>query len=245
MEYVQNGADGNAVPLKLIVPVTATPPVPMLTEPANAVEPAVIDDDVPNPEATVGSASTLKTEPIVASARESLHKPLLAESKKPLAAIERKPDVPDEIPLVPVKEVEPVILAAVILPEVLIVLVHPGIVPLEPNKYPLAPITRLVSVLVVLAYKMSPIPNEFGNTTPPLMLVAVPDFPITLTVIAEPPLRADSVALTNFAAVNNPLDSPSTLVDVSTVAQVELSFEVSRIVVTEPGCVAKEIIQVS
>jgi hypothetical protein len=55
----QNGVEGNAVPLKLIVPVLATPPVPTFTDPAKGVDPAVTLGLVPNPDAMVGRASTL------------------------------------------------------------------------------------------------------------------------------------------------------------------------------------------
>jgi len=60
----QWGADGNAVPLKVIVQV-ATAVVPMVTAPENGVDPAMIAG-VPAPQAeTPGSASALSVTPDV------------------------------------------------------------------------------------------------------------------------------------------------------------------------------------
>lgn len=58
------GTFGNAVPLKFTTPVVATPPVPTLMDPASGVLPATIEGDVPKPDAIVGNASTLNTDPI-------------------------------------------------------------------------------------------------------------------------------------------------------------------------------------
>src|SRR5262245_20328777 len=65
-EQVQttNGADGNAVPPKVIVPVTAVPPVPTLTLPANAVDPVSTAGVVPKFAPTVGRASNFRRTPI-------------------------------------------------------------------------------------------------------------------------------------------------------------------------------------
>ena len=73
--HTTNGAEGNAVPLKLITPVVATPPVPTFTDPARGVLPAVTPGVVPKPEETVGRASTLITDPTVTPPFESCTKP--------------------------------------------------------------------------------------------------------------------------------------------------------------------------
>jgi hypothetical protein len=53
--HTTKGALGNAVPLKLMTPVVAVPPVPTLTLPASGVLPAVTAGEVPNPDDTVGN----------------------------------------------------------------------------------------------------------------------------------------------------------------------------------------------
>lgn len=76
-------AFGNAVPLKLITPDVAAPPVPTLTLPAHGVDPAVILGDVPNPELTVGNASVFTIDPIVKAAFDAHNSPSADHEKIP------------------------------------------------------------------------------------------------------------------------------------------------------------------